>query len=108
MPPDLPDEPTLRAALQPVADPELGESIVDLGLVEKITIGADGVAVTLVPTSATCPMGAVLIDDATAALRRACPPGTAIAVHFDWDTPWEPRRMSPALRQRFGWDGGDA
>lgn len=99
-----PDIDTLRAALHTVPDPELAESIVDLGLVKHIGIGDRRVDVVLIPTSATCPMGDLLIEDATAALRAACPPGWAVAVSFDWDTPWHPGRMSPALQLRFGWN----
>ncbi len=98
-----PTEEALRAALNTVPDPELVESIVDLGLVKHIAIGDRRVDVTLIPTSATCPMGEVLIEDATAALRAACPGGWAVHVEFDWDTEWHPGRMSPELQQRFGW-----
>lgn len=101
--PALPDEAALRAVLQKVHDPEIGESIVDLGLVESIRCSPEGVQVTLIPTSATCPMADVMIEDATEALRRACPEEIPVDVQMDWDTPWSPERLSPALRARFGW-----
>jgi metal-sulfur cluster biosynthetic enzyme len=100
------DSETLREALRQVADPELGHSIVELGLVECIDV-QDGsplqVRVTLVPTSATCPMTDLLVEDARAALQAACPPGSEIEVALDWQTEWTPDRLSPALRTRFGW-----
>lgn len=99
----MPTEDTLRAALHTVPDPELVESIVDLGLVKSIAIGDGRVDVVLIPTSATCPMSELLIEDSTAALRVACPPGCDIHVEFDWDTEWHPGRMSPELQLRFGW-----
>ena len=99
----IPTTDALRAALHTVPDPEMAESIVDLGLLKHIEIGDGRVDVVLIPTSATCPMGEVLIEDATAALRAACPPGWAVHVEFDWDTAWHPGRMSPALKLRFGW-----
>jgi metal-sulfur cluster biosynthetic enzyme len=99
----MPDEDTLRAALHTVADPELVESIVELGLVKSIAIGEARVDVVLIPTSATCPMGELIIEDAASALRGACPPGWSVQVEFDWDCEWHPGRMSPALRERFGW-----
>lgn len=61
----------VRAALGEVLDPEIGESIVDLGLVERIEVRAGRVEVLLVPTSATCPMAELLVEDATAAVQRA-------------------------------------
>lgn len=100
------DSETLREALRQVADPELGHSIVELGLVECIEV-QDGsplqVRVTLVPTSATCPMTDLLVDDARSALQAACPPGSEVEVALDWQTEWTPDRLSPALRTRFGW-----
>jgi metal-sulfur cluster biosynthetic enzyme len=98
-----PDETRVRAALHGVLDPEIGESIVDLGLVLRIEIDAGRVHVVLIPTSATCPMSDLLLEDATAAVRATCPQGTAVSVTLDWGTPWEPQRMSPELQARFGW-----
>ncbi|MFM9917233.1 MAG: metal-sulfur cluster assembly factor [Rhizobacter sp.] len=104
MTPDtVPTDAAIRLALQDVLDPELGESIVDLGLVQRIEIEPGRVHVVLIPTSATCPMSAVLIEDATDAVRDACPAGTAVEVDIDWSTPWEPHRLSPELKDRFGW-----
>jgi metal-sulfur cluster biosynthetic enzyme len=96
-------EAIVREALQSVLDPELGESVVDLGLVLRIEIAPARVQVVLIPTSATCPMSEVLLEDATDAVQRACPAGTAIDVVLDWDTPWGPERLSPALKSSFGW-----
>lgn len=99
----MPVEASLREALRAVRDPEIGESIVDLGLIERIELAPQRVALTLVPTSATCPMADVLIDDARSALVQACPVGTQIEVDLDWTLQWTPERLSPALRIRFGW-----
>lgn len=97
------DETRVREALMAVLDPELGESIVDLGLVQRISIAPHAVSVTLIATSATCPMGEMLLDDAGEAVRQACPPDTTVSVEIDWQTPWDPARLSPALKDSFGW-----
>jgi metal-sulfur cluster biosynthetic enzyme len=101
------DEPALtervRAALREVLDPELGESIVDLGLVERIEVGPGRIEVLLIATSATCPMADLLVEDATLALQQALPGGLDIQVRLDADLGWTPTRMSPALRRQFGW-----
>lgn len=102
---ELADEDRVRQALQDVQDPEVGESIVDMGLVDEIRIEPGFVEVVLVPTSAICPMSEVLIEDATAAVERCVPAGTAVDVRLDFDRFWTPDRMSPALRTRFGWSG---
>lgn len=109
---DVSEPPSLHAAaiaaLHRVADPELGESIVDLGLVARLQIddGGGRVRLTLIPTSATCPMLDLLVDDAAQALVGVLPAAAAVEVDVDWDTPWSPERMSAALRSRFGWGGG--
>lgn len=93
----------LMEVLRRVVDPEIGESVVDLGLVDRLSLEPAGVTLRLIPTSATCPMADVLIEDAETALRQACPPGWTVEVEMDWDAVWSPQRMSPALRQRLGW-----
>lgn len=92
-------------ALRGVADPEIGENIVDLGLIESLSLDpAQGlVALVLVPTSATCPMADQIINDAGCAIEQLCPPPWKIEVEMDWDKTWTPDRLAPALRLRFGW-----
>lgn len=102
---DSPDtsEARVRQALQTVCDPELGESIVDLGLVLRVEVAPRRVDVVLIPTSATCPMSQVLLDDAVAAVRQAFPADTVVNVTLDWETEWTPERLSPSLKSSFGW-----
>ena len=93
----------LMQALQAVADPEIGESIVDLGLVQTLEIAPAAVHLRLLPTSATCPMADVLMEEAHAALSALLPPAWDVTVEMDWDEVWTPERLAPALRERFGW-----
>lgn len=93
----------VMAALATVDDPEMGENLVDLGVVGRVDVAGGRVSVRLIPTSATCPMADLMVDDALSAVQRACPPGTAVDVQMDWDSAWSPERLAPALRERFGW-----
>jgi metal-sulfur cluster biosynthetic enzyme len=93
----------VRAALHTVLDPEIGESITELGLVETVHFVEAGVEVVLIPTSAVCPMAETLLDDTHAAVQKALPPGQTVDVTLDFRIAWSPRRMSPALQERFGW-----
>lgn len=95
--------PTLRAALARVQDPEIGESIVDLGLLKTLQLDGRTARAVLIPTSVTCPMLDVLLDDTEAALRAALPAGWTAEVDVDWDTPWDPSALAPELKARFGW-----
>ena len=93
----------IRQALALVNDPEIGHSIVELGLVDRIEVAPGHVQVTLVPTSVTCPMADLLVDRAAMAVREASPPATEVEVALDWEQQWSPERMSEALRRSFGW-----
>lgn len=51
------DEAAILAALRSVVDPELGDNIVDLGMVDKVELLADGTAVVRVAlTTPSCPL----------------------------------------------------
>jgi metal-sulfur cluster biosynthetic enzyme len=98
------DDAAVRAALRDVLDPELGENVVDLGLVEAITIEPGHVRVTLLPTSATCPMAEMLLEDAEQVLGRlGVRFGVEAVAVMDWEGEWDPQRLSADLRERFGW-----
>jgi len=100
---DVPTDAGVRQALREVLDPEIGESILDLGLIQQIEISPQHVHVVLIPTSATCPMSDLLIEDSIKAVQRAYPDGVAVSVVFDWNATWDRHNMSPELQMRFGW-----
>jgi metal-sulfur cluster biosynthetic enzyme len=86
-----------------VLDPELGLSIVDLGLVYGVEI-ADGLArVQLTMTSAGCPLSDLIFDEIETELGPVLPPGHEIEFDLCWEPPWTPDRMSAAARHQLGW-----
>jgi metal-sulfur cluster biosynthetic enzyme len=89
--------------LQRVLDPELGLSVLDVGLVYGVIIDGDVVQVRLTMTSAACPLADVIIDDLTRELDHALPAGLAIRVEMVWEPPWSPERMSEHARASMGW-----
>ena len=91
------------AALAAVSDPEVGESIVDLGLVERLNITPSAVDLTLVLTSPTCPMGDAIADEAWQALQEVFP-GREISVSEAEGVAWNPSRLSDSALQRLGWN----
>lgn len=91
-------------ALRTVEDPEAGMSIVDLGLVYRVSLSEGRVGVDMTTTSPACPAGAYLVDEATAAIRAVVPEATDVSVDLVWEPPWTPERMSPEAKTRFGWD----
>jgi metal-sulfur cluster biosynthetic enzyme len=53
----------IRDALQGVVDPEIGMSVVDLGLIRKIEHQPDMTDVTMILTTPFCPAAGYLIDE---------------------------------------------
>ncbi|MGA9275427.1 P-loop NTPase, partial [Ilumatobacter sp.] len=76
------DETAIMNALRGVIDPELGDNIVDLGMVKRLERGDDRTMhVTIALTTAGCPLRAQLMRDAKA--RVVSLPGIeTVKVHF--------------------------
>jgi ATP-binding protein involved in chromosome partitioning len=94
-----PTEDAVRGALAGVIDPELGDNVVDLGMVRRIEIAPDGVVdVTVALTTAGCPLRAQLMKDVK--LRVGGLPGVSdVRVHFGEMT--EEQKKSLMARARW-------
>jgi metal-sulfur cluster biosynthetic enzyme len=75
-------------ALRGVMDPELGMSIVDLGMVRDVVIAEGRVEVKMVLTAPFCPLAGVITEEARQAV--AALPGVQEAVVTLLDEPWDP------------------
>lgn len=94
---DIPTFKQIGAALQPVVDPEIHISIVDLGLVygaELVTSPKGGcVKVRMSLTSPTCPYGPMLLASVHTALTKL--PGIKeVDVDLTFVPSWDPRTMA--------------
>jgi ring-1,2-phenylacetyl-CoA epoxidase subunit PaaD len=86
-------------ALAEVHDPEIPPcSIVDLGIVERVSVGDEAVEIGLLPTFAGCPALDVIRQDVTEAVRTVAGERTVI-VRFVYSPPWTSDRISPAGRE---------
>jgi metal-sulfur cluster biosynthetic enzyme len=99
------DEEAVRDALRSVDDPEAGMNIVELGLVYRIDVLPDRVRVEITMTSAACPMGDLITDNARRAVAALLPDGVEAQVDLVWEPPWTPDMMSETAKQTFGWPG---
>ena len=82
----------VMAALQDVLDPELGMSVVDLGLIYAVEIDDGHIRVTMTLTAPGCPMH----DSMAEWVRRAAmdiPGATDVEVNITFDPPWTPDRI---------------
>ncbi len=92
----LPTEDEVRDALKSVYDPELGISIVDLGLVYGIQVDdeSDLVHIDMTLTSPACPLGPVIRTQAYATLTNAYPSVRDVDINLVWTPRWDPRTMA--------------
>jgi Predicted metal-sulfur cluster biosynthetic enzyme len=89
-------------ALREVQDPELGYSVVELGMVYGIRIEGDKVEVDYSLTSFGCPLAESLEADMYSALKKL-DPAAVVLPRLVWSPPWGPERMSEAVRLDLGY-----
>ena len=92
----------VRRSLRLVIDPELGENVIDLGLIYAIDVSQDGVAtIEMTTTTRGCPAAAYLKDAVGSAAWVV--PGIHFAdVRMTWEPPWSPDMVSGDARRRLG------
>lgn len=79
---DAVDSVAIMNALRGVIDPELGDNIVDLGMVKRLERDADrAMHITIALTTAGCPLRAQLMRDAKARVG-SLPDIDAVTIHF--------------------------
>jgi metal-sulfur cluster biosynthetic enzyme len=92
----------LLQALATVVDPELGLNIVDLGMVPSATWCQGDIEIAITPTSPSCPLTQLLIQEAEDALRRRFPDAKSIRIELVWSPPWSMDRLSDTARRQLG------
>lgn len=80
-------------AMRAVLDPELGMSVVDLGLVYGVDLDGGAVRITMTLTAQGCPLHEVMAEGVRAAVA-AVPGVTAVDVTLTFDPPWTPARIA--------------
>ncbi len=82
------DEQAVRDVLRGVIDPELGENLVDLGMVRQIDIAGGYVTVHLVLTAPGCPLAGWIAESVRQAISHL--PGVEDVNVVFLDEPWRP------------------
>jgi len=89
----------IREALKEVYDPEIGISVVDLGLVRKIE-GVEGeVHITMILTTPFCPLAGMILEQARAAVQEVTDRPVRVTLGNER---WDPSMMAEAERKRLG------
>jgi metal-sulfur cluster biosynthetic enzyme len=85
-----------------VIDPELGENVVDLGLIYSIAVEDGGVAhLEMTTTTRGCPAAGYLKNAIESAARNV--PGIHhVDVRLTYEPPWTPEMISEAARLHLG------
>ncbi len=78
---------TIRAALRDVYDPEIGMSVVDLGMIREITPGENQVDIKMILTTPFCPLARMMVAQVQQAAEQAA--GRTVKVTLS-DEPWDP------------------
>lgn len=92
----------VRAKLELVLDPELGVSIVDLGLIYGITVSKDGICtITMTLTTIGCPLFGQIqkeIEDQVMELDQI----EDVKIELTFDPPWNTEKMTEEARIQLG------
>ncbi len=85
----------IRSALETVMDPEIGLSVIDLGLIREITIASGKTFIKMMLTTPFCPYAPQMVADVKAAAQSVVPQETEVDLLPD---PWSPELMpDPSL-----------
>lgn len=82
-------------ALQTVMDPEVGMSVVELGLIYGVKIEGPRVLITMTLTAPGCPVHDAMTEWVKGAVSHL-PDVEAVEVTLTWEPPWTPDRISPS------------
>lgn len=88
-------EMAIRSALETVMDPEIGLSVVDLGLIREIVLKPGHTHVKMMLTTPFCPYAPQMMEDVKQAAMSVVPQVTEVELLAD---PWSPELMpDPSL-----------
>jgi metal-sulfur cluster biosynthetic enzyme len=92
----------LLKQLKKVLDPELGISVVDLGLIYDVKMGKKGKAeVTMTLTTMGCPLFTLMSEPIKEKLKKL--KGVKeVEVVLTFDPPWSPEKMSREAKVKLG------
>ena len=98
----MPTRDEVLDALVRVIDPEIGLSIVDVGLVYKVEVSDDHIEVEFTLTSPGCPLAGTITEDIKREVRDATGVDEVRAI-LVWNPPWSPDFMSEEARLQLGY-----
>lgn len=89
------------AKIKTVPDPELGISIVDLGLIYGVKTKGKKVTVNMTLTTIGCPLFSLISEPIISAVKEL-PGVTDVEINLTFDPPWNPEKMSEDAKIQLG------
>ncbi len=89
----------VRQALREVYDPELGMSVMELGLIRKFDWQPDKVEVTMILTTPFCPYGPALIEQVRQKVQEVAQRTAVVTMGLEM---WEPSMMEDQAAANWG------
>jgi metal-sulfur cluster biosynthetic enzyme len=89
----------VRQALRQVMDPELGMSIIELGLVRDVSMDDDHLEVKMILTTPFCPYGPALLESARGKTEEVAEVPTTIELANEM---WDPSMMEDSTAAEWG------
>ena len=93
------EEQALRDALRSVVDPELGMSVVELGLIRKLNIQPDLTELTVIMTTPFCPYGPAIIEQMRRTAEKHLKTPVKLILGMEM---WEPSMMEGGPPAEWG------
>ncbi len=92
----------IEKALKKVIDPELGVSVLDLGLIYDIQVAVGGlVNIKMTTTTPMCPLINLLVQEVEEAVRSV-DNVQEVKVELVWEPAWSPDKMTKEARLQLG------
>jgi len=98
---DLVTKQDVIKALKKCYDPEIGISLVDMGLIYDVQVKNDKVHIKMTLTTPACPMHAFMINDVEEKVKKL-KRVKEVKVELVWDPPWTIDKMSKDAKKRLG------
>ncbi|MBM6582820.1 MULTISPECIES: metal-sulfur cluster assembly factor [Microvirga] len=95
-------DPDVLDCLTDVLDPEIGLSVVDLGLVYQTRRTPEAVEVALTLTTRACPLGEMIMEEARERLAHRFQDAPRIDVRLVWDPVWTPDFITARGQELLG------
>jgi len=96
------NEKKVLKALEKVMDPEIGISIVDLGLIYKVKVNKNKVHITMTLTTIGCPLVSFIQDEMLTQLGKIGFNKNSVFIEVTFDPPWSIDKVSEKGKVNLG------